>query len=89
MGRSMSMMGATPTSLGWAGRPALPLLLADGVGTTELTIGVGLLVAGVVALLTIPRVSPKGTLLVVAAVLYVLSWVIQPGTMRQCTASSG
>lgn len=69
-----------PTSAcGWSNTV---LLLADGQSTTYLVVGLLLLVAGIVALMRIPRVAPKGTLLAVAVGIYVLGLVINPGTDR-------
>jgi predicted MFS family arabinose efflux permease len=59
------------------------LLLADAVGIVLLTIGVVLLVCGLVGAYFISRFAPKGTLLAVSVVIYIVSRMIDPGRSRE------
>lgn len=57
-------------------------LLADATGTILIAGGLVVLIGGVVGLWFLSRSTPKGTVLAVAAGIYVMSFLIAPGTDR-------
>jgi hypothetical protein len=59
------------------------LLLADAEGNVLLTIAIVLLVLGVVGAYYTSRFAPKGTLLAVSVVMYIVSRMIDPGRSRE------
>jgi hypothetical protein len=64
-------------------------LLADVADDIVLAVGAILLVVGIAGAWLIPRFTPKGTLLAIAAVLYIASSMIEPGDDRARLALVG
>jgi uncharacterized membrane protein YgcG len=79
---SMSeLISAQRTELAWAGGAAhLPLADAFGNGLIALLV-IGLVV-GLVGFWAASRFAPKGTVLAIAASIYIASWLIAPGDSR-------
>lgn len=62
---------------------------SDSYATTMLAIGIGIALAVLVALFFISRVSPKGTVLIIAICLYAFSYQIDDSRIREVRLASG
>jgi hypothetical protein len=54
-----------------------------------LAVGLVVLIGGLIGFWYLSRVTPKGTILVIAAVIYFASWMIDPGTNRNLNGLVG
>lgn len=59
------------------------LLIADAYGNVLLVVGLVAFLVGLAGLWFVSRVTPKGTVLAIAIGIYVVSWLIDPGTVRE------
>lgn len=62
---------------------------SENYGTFILCLGIGVVVVGLVILWLVSRRTPKGTVLVIAVVLYFLSWQIDDIRVREIRLLSG
>ena len=74
----------------WVSSAASPTVAErENYGTTLLGLAIGVVVAGLVLLWLLSRRTPKGTVLVIAVVVYLLSWQIDDVRVREVRLLSG